>query len=152
MATKQTRGARWQNPATDRPTCRQHFHPSRQRLRTNRQQQTLCRHPPSRRPSRTRQKSHHSGQTIPPDQRQRPTPKRSRPTHHRYRDRITQRRSLEKQKRAKSARLFSLHPVQHYFTNPIPPKPISVRFIPFISQSLYIYLNGFQPSERKGVC
>ena len=148
MATKQTRSARRQNPATDRPTCRQYFHPSRQRLRSYRQQQTLCRHPPSRRPSRTRQKSHYSGQTIPPHQRQRPTPKRSRQTHHRHRARITQSRSLKKQKRAKSARLFSLHPVQRYFTNQIPPKPISARFIPFISQSLYIYLNGFQKSVQ----
>lgn len=33
--------------------------------------------------------------------------------------------------------------MQRHFKNPIPPKPISARLIPFISQSLYIYLNGF---------
>nr|DAN50785.1 MAG TPA: hypothetical protein [Caudoviricetes sp.] len=46
METKPTRSSRRADSATDRPTCSQHLHTSRQRLCTYRKQQTICSNPP----------------------------------------------------------------------------------------------------------
>ena len=47
-------------------------------------------------------------------------------------------------KAGKSARSVLLHPVQRCYKFPIPLHPSSSNLIPFISQTPYIYLTGFQ--------
>ena len=50
-------------------------------------------------------------------------------------------------KAGKSARSVLLHPVQRCYKFPIPHHPSSSNLIPFISQTPYIYLTGFQAEE-----
>ena len=53
-------------------------------------------------------------------------------------------RVSENKKAGKSARSILLHPVQRCYKFPIPLHPSSSNLIPFISQTPYIYLTGFQ--------
>ena len=53
----------------------------------------------------------------------------------------------ENKKAGKSARSILLHPVQRCYKFPIPLHPSSSNLIPFISQTPYIYLTGFQQKE-----
>ena len=50
----------------------------------------------------------------------------------------------ENKKAGKFARSVLLHPVQRCYKFPIPLHPSSSNLIPFISQTPYIYLTGFQ--------
>lgn len=54
----------------------------------------------------------------------------------------------ENKKAGKSARSILLHPVQRCYKFPIPLHPSSSNLIPFISQTPYIYLTGFQVVAR----
>ena len=55
----------------------------------------------------------------------------------------------ENKKAGKSARSVLLHPVQRCYKFLIPHYPSSSNLIPFISQTPYIYLTGFQFAEKK---
>jgi len=43
--------------------------------------------------------------------------------------------------------VFLLHSMKLLFTKPIPPNPAPSKIIPIISETLYIYLIGFQFSD-----
>lgn len=47
--------------------------------------------------------------------------------------------------------VFLLHSMKLLFTKPIPPNPAPSKIIPIISETLYIYLIGFQIDWRVGI-